>query len=172
MTMRTRILTGIAIFVVGVIGVLVACHGSGSAQAELVVGRPPAEVWKVVANGAAYADWNPFITRVDGEFKEGATVRIVIGTEPNAMVFAPKVLRVRVGRDLCWRGSVWIRGIFDGEHCIHLSSVNGSTLVEQSERFTGLLAGRLTEGIVRDTRQQFQAMNAALKKRVESDHNT
>ncbi|HHX4055005.1 TPA: SRPBCC family protein [Burkholderia contaminans] len=154
--------------VLGVAGVLAACHGTGRAQAELVVDCPRADVWNVVADGAAYADWNPFITRVDGEFKEGTKVRIVMGTGPDAMTFTPTVLVVQPGSGLCWRGSVWIRGIFDGEHCIHLSSVGSHTLVVQSERFTGVLAGRLTEGIVRDTQAQFQAMNTALKRRVES----
>ncbi|HIH2750407.1 TPA: SRPBCC family protein [Burkholderia lata] len=168
MPVRRIVSKGIGFIVLGVFGALLACHGTGSAQAKLVIDRPPADVWNVVADGSAYADWNPFITRVDGEFREGAKVRIVIGTPPDAITFTPTVLFVHPGSGLCWRGSVWIRGIFDGEHCIRLSSVDGRTLVEQSERFTGLLAGRLTESIVRDTQAQFQAMNTALKRRVES----
>ena len=38
---------------------------------------------------AVYPDWNPFITRVDGDFREGATIRIVLGTGSDATVATP-----------------------------------------------------------------------------------
>lgn len=154
---------------VGTIVVLLALHRDGGTHAEILIDRPPAEVWRIISDTAAYPTWNPFITRVDGNLKQGATIRIVLGaTASDSMVFRPTVLLVRPGQDLCWRGSVWIRGLFDGKHCIHLSAVAGGTRLEQSERFTGLLAGRLTKDVIEDTRQNFQAMNVALKKRAES----
>ncbi|RKT20872.1 hypothetical protein B0G69_4227 [Paraburkholderia sp. RAU2J] len=143
-------------------------HENSSAHAEVLIYRPPADVWKIVSNSAAYSDWNPFITRVDGDFKEGSTIRIVLGTGSDSMVFKPTVLLVRPERDLCWRGSVWVRGVFDGTHCIHLSAVAGGTRLEQTESFSGLLVGRLTKDVIEETRRNFQAMNAAVKQRVES----
>ncbi|WP_404935535.1 SRPBCC family protein [Paraburkholderia sp. DHOC27] len=130
--------------------------------------RPPADVWDVISNSSAYSDWNPFITRVDGDFKEGETIRIVLGSGADSMVFRPTVLLVRPGHDICWRGSVWIRGIFDGTHCIHLTAASGGTRLEQTESFSGLLVGRLTKDAIEETRRNFQAMNAAVKRRVET----
>lgn len=135
---------------------------------HILIYRPPADVWKVISEGAAYPDWNPFITRVDGDFREGATIRIVLGTGPDSMVFKPTVLLVRPEQDLCWRGSVWIRGVFDGTHCIHLTAVTAGTHLEQTESFSGLLVGRLTKDVIEETRRNFQAMNAAVKQRAES----
>ncbi|WP_172176729.1 SRPBCC family protein [Paraburkholderia elongata] len=162
-------LTGIVAGVVGIIGVLFFLHEDSSAHADILINRPPADVWKVVSNGAAYPDWNPFITRVDGDFREGATIRIVLGAGSDSMVFKPTVLLVRPDQDLCWRGSLWIRGVFDGNHCIHLTAVAGGTRLEQTEHFSGLLVGRLTKDVIEDTRRNFQAMNAAVKQRVESE---
>jgi hypothetical protein len=162
------LLKGIAVSVVGVIGALFVLHEDCNAHADVLIDRPPADVWKVISNGAAYPDWNPFITRVDGDFREGATIRITLGTGPDSMVFKPTVLLVHPEQDLCWRGSVWIRGVFDGTHCIHLTAVAEGTHLEQTESFSGLLVGRLTNDVIKETQRKFQAMNAALKQRAET----
>jgi hypothetical protein len=168
MDLRRWLLKGIFVSVVGVIGALFVLHEDSSVRADVLIDRSPSDVWKVISDSAAYPNWNPFITRVDGDFREGATIRIVLGTGSDSMVFKPTVLLVRPNQDLCWRGSVWIRGVFDGTHCIHLTAVAGGTHLEQTERFSGLLVGRLTKDVIEDTRRNFQAMNAAVKQRAES----
>jgi hypothetical protein len=168
MGLRGLLLKGIAVVVVGVIGTLFVLHEDSSVHAGILINRAPADVWDVVSNGTAYPDWNPFITRVDGEFREGETIRIVLGNEPDSMVFKPTVLVVRPEQDLCWRGSVLIRGVFDGAHCIHLTAVTGGTHLEQTESFSGLLVGRLTKDVIEETQRNFQAMNTAVKQRVET----
>lgn len=169
MSLRGLLLKGMAIIVAGVIGTLFVLHGDNSTHADILINRPPADVWTVVSNTTAYPAWNPFITRVDGEFREGETIRIVLGVEPDSMVFKPIVLIVSPGKTLCWRGSVWICGVFDGTHCIHLTAVAGGTRFEQTESFSGLLAGRLTTDVIEQTRRKFQAMNVAVKQRVEAE---
>jgi hypothetical protein len=109
---------GIAVIVVGVIGTLFVLHEDISAHTDILIDRPPADVWNVVSNTTAYPDWNPFITRVDGDFKEGETLRIVLGIGRDSMVVKPTVLVVRPKKDLSWRGSVWIRGVFR-RHTLH-----------------------------------------------------
>ncbi len=168
MGLRGWLLKGMAIIVVGVVGTLFVLHEDSSAQADIFIDRPPADVWTVVSDTAAYPVWNPFITRVDGDLREGETIRIVLGIGPDSMVFKPTVLVVRPPNDLCWRGSVWIRGVFDGTHCIHLTAVTGGTRFEQTESFSGLLVGRLTTDVIEATRRNFQAMNNAVKRRVET----
>ncbi|TDY16926.1 hypothetical protein B0G81_8071 [Paraburkholderia sp. BL6665CI2N2] len=167
MRLRSLLLKCIVISVVGVITVLLVAHDDRSAYADVLIDRPAADVWKVISNSAAYPDWNPFITRVDGDFREGATIRIVLGTGPDSMVFKPTVLLIRPQQDLCWRGSIWIRGVFDGTHCIHLTAVAGGTHLEQTESFSGLLVGRLSKDVIEETQRNFQAMNVAVKRRAE-----
>nr|WP_284700849.1 SRPBCC domain-containing protein [Robbsia betulipollinis] len=168
MGLRVLLLKGLVVTAVGVIGTLFVLHKNSSVQADILIDRPPADVWNVVSNSMAYSDWNPFITRVDGDFKEGETIRIVLGTGPNAMVFKPTVLVIHPEQDLCWRGGVWIRGVFDGTHCIHLLAVPGGTHLEQTESFSGLLVGWLTKDVVAETRRNFQMMNSAVKQRAEA----
>ena len=168
MGLRELLLKGSAVIVAGVIGTLFVLHADTSAHADILIDRPPTDVWKVISNSSAYPDWNPYITRVDGDFRQGQKIRIVLGAGPDSMVFKPTVLVVRPEQDLCWRGSVWIRGVFDGTHCIHLTAVTGGTRLEQTESFSGLLVGRLTKDVAEETQRNFQAMNAALKQRVET----
>lgn len=169
MGLRRWLLGGTVAGVVGIFGSLYALHEDSTVNADVLIDRPPAAVWKLVSEGAGYSNWNPFITRIDGDFKEGATIRIVLGAGTDSMVFKPTVLLVRPERDLCWRGSVWVRGVFDGTHCIRLTAAANGTHLEQTETFSGLLAGRLTRDVIKETRREFQAMNTAIKRHVEAN---
>lgn len=163
-----RLLIGFALGAAGMSAALAALHEDLEIRADQFIARPPAEVWRVVTDRAAYPAWNPFITEIDGPFREGATLRIVLGRGADTMTFRPIVQRVRDDAEICWRGSVGVDGLFDGTHCLRLTAVAGGTRFEQRERFSGWLAGRLTRTVVEDTRLEFVAMNAALKRRVES----
>jgi hypothetical protein len=59
-------------------------------------------------------------------------------------------------------------GLFDGEHRFFLEKQGDKTHLVQSEEFTGLLAGKLTQGVLRETSEQMKRMNIALKQRSES----
>ena len=78
MDLRRWLLKGIFVSVVGVIGALFVLHEDSSVRADVLIDRSPSDVWKVISDSAAYPNWNPFITRVDGDFREGATIRIVL----------------------------------------------------------------------------------------------
>jgi hypothetical protein len=84
------------------------------------------------------------------------------------MTFSPVVLRNTAGREFRWKGKLVLPGIFDGEHYFRLASGGaGSTQFTHGERFTGLLVPLLRGALDRDTRSGFEAMNRALKQRVE-----
>jgi hypothetical protein len=55
-----------------------------------------------------------------------------------------------------------------GEHRFVLEAQGEYTRLTQSEHFTGILAGRLTRGIIDETIEAMQQMNRALKVRAES----
>jgi hypothetical protein len=138
---------------------------------EIEIAAPPARVWSVLADTASYGDWNPFIRAIAGEWRAGAKVSVLLGPPgQRAMRFTPILLAVDEAKELRWRGSLGVSGIFDGEHAFVLEpAAGGRTRFVQSERFSGLLAGLIMRGSMLDaTRQGFAAMNEALKKRAES----
>jgi hypothetical protein len=148
---------------------LLAQHKDREIQAEVWISRPPEDVWNVLTATAEYPSWNPFIRRMTGELRPGNSIEVEIsppGSSP--MTFRPVIITVEGDRELRWLGSLWVRGLFDGEHSFRLESIGGRTHLIQAEGFSGILVGRLSDGIMRHTQTGFAAMNAALKARVES----
>ncbi len=136
-------------------------------ETDTLIDSPPQTVWHILTATANYPAWNPEISRLDGQLREGNVIEFAAGTGPDAMVFHPTILAVRPDRELRWKGSVGFPGIFDGEHYFVLEAVGNQTHFIQGETFTGILAGRLTQGVLKDTIDNMRSMNAALKKRAE-----
>ena len=112
------------------------------------------------------------ISRLTGELREGNVIEFTMGAGSNEMTFHPKIMRVRPAQELRWKGNILVPGIFDGEHQFFLEKQGNMTHLIQSEEFTGLLAGKLTQGVLRETSAQMTAMNTALKQRSESRSET
>jgi hypothetical protein len=128
----------------------------------------PEAVWRELADTRSYAEWNPFVRRLDGELQEGARLEVEI-TPPGgrAMTFKPKVLAAEPGRELRWLGHLLLPGLFDGEHRFEIEPLEGGrSRLTQSERFSGLLVRPLGGGLGK-TERGFEAMNLALKARAE-----
>lgn len=146
---------------------LFALHRNSAISTDIWIDSPPQAVWKILTDTADYPSWNPEISRLDGPLRVGQAFEMVEGSEPDAMVFHPTLLALQPDRELRWKGYVGIPGIFDGEHRFLLEAVGGRTHLIQDEKFSGILAGRLTQEINQDTIEHMQAMNRALKKRLE-----
>lgn len=83
------------------------------------------------------------------------------------MAFNPVVLKAEPGRELRWRGSLFLPGLFDGEHVFRIEQIApGRSRFIQSERFSGILAGLF--GKMENTKKGFEQMNKALKALAET----
>lgn len=140
-----------------------------SLETQIVIAASPSEVWAVLLDFAAYPQWNPFLVSVKGEAKTGAYLDNTIKNgKGKDMRFQPEVLVVDTEREFRWKGKLWVKGLFDGEHYFKLEATEaGHTLLTHGEHFSGLLSGVLMKMIGEDTRMGFEAMNQALKARVE-----
>ena len=147
---------------------LLALHKDTSIRTEIWINSSPQQVWQVLTATADYPAWNPMISRLVGELREGNVIEFTEGAGSDSMSFHPKILRVRAAQELAWKGNVLVPGLFDGEHWFLLEKQGDKTHLIQSEEFTGLLAGKLTQGVIRETSDQMKAMNVALKQRSES----
>jgi hypothetical protein len=137
-------------------------------RTELEIDAPPERVWEVLADFPAYHEWNPFITRIAGELRPGAELRVTLSPpESDEATFRPKVLVCEEPRELRWRGQLWVKGLFDGEHYFQCREApEGRTRFVHGENFSGLLvrfAGQRLTHVARG----FVYMNQALKERVE-----
>ena len=138
-------------------------------RTEIEFDGTPEEVWAVLADLPAYAEWNPFIVKIDGEPRAGSKLEVRMEPEgERAMTFRPTVLEAEPGRELRWLGHLGVPGIFDGEHRWLIEEAGpGRVRFTQSERFGGILVPLLWKKL-RDggTAKGFRAMNEALARRV------
>lgn len=137
-------------------------------ESRIDIDASPEQVWAVLVDFPAYPAWNPFITSVDGEVVVGE--RLTVRLSPpggRGMTFRPTVQVVEPARRFGWLGHLLVPRLFDGAHelLIEPRGDGGSTFV-QREEFRGALVG-LLGGTLDKTLAGFEAMNAALKTRVE-----
>ncbi len=132
------------------------------------IAAPPAAVWSVLIDFAAYPDWNPFIRRLQGEARVGARLEVTVQPPGGrAMTFRPTVNVAEPGRELRWLGRALLPGLFDGEHGLRLEPLASGCRFHHGESFRGLLVPLFGPMLAR-TERGFIAMNEALKRRVES----
>ena len=130
---------------------------------------PPERVWSVLLDFARYPEWNPFIRSIEGSPSEGSVLRVTIQPpDGKAMTFRPIVLRHSVGREFRWKGRLLLPGLFDGEHYFGLApAADDATRFTHGEQFSGLLVPLFRGTLDRGTKAGFEAMNLALKQRLE-----
>jgi hypothetical protein len=136
-------------------------------RSEIDIAAPPARIWEILTDFESYPEWNPFILTLGGDLRQGAPLTVRIRPPGRrAMTLRPTVVALEPERELRWLGKLVVGGIFDGEHSHRLESADAGTRYVQSERFSGILVP-FTDGILRSTREGFEAMNSALKSRAE-----
>ena len=135
-------------------------------KTQITIKVTPDAIWAVLTNFKRYPEWNPFILHAEGNIQEGSRIKINIKPAGGkAMIFKPTVLKVTPNKELRWLGSLFIKGLFDGEHCFQLIDNNdGTTAFIHSERFTGIFSGLFDAD---KTKAGFELMNNKLKEVLE-----
>ena len=137
-------------------------------ETQIAIAAPPERVWAILTDFPAHASWNPFITAISGEPRQGG--RLAIRVEPpggRGMNFRPRLLAVQPGRELRWLGRLFVPGLFDGEHYFLLEPAAGGTRLTHGEKFSGLLVAMMGRSGFDPIERGFEAMNQALKARAE-----
>lgn len=135
---------------------------------KITIHSKPDKVWQVLTDFERHRDWNPFIRSISGNKKVGEQLTVKIQPpESGAMTFKPLILSFAQNTEFRWRGKLFIKGVFDGEHYFILEdNTDGTTTLTQGEKFSGLLVGLLSNALGK-TKSGFELMNEALKKECE-----
>lgn len=137
---------------------------------EIDINASPDRVWDVLTNFKAYPEWNPFVRSITGKVEIGKRFKAFL-QPPNqkGKTFRPRVIKFVPRREFRWFGSLLIPGLFDGEHIFQLkSNAPKKVIFIQREIFKGILVPIILNHMEEKTRDGFNQMNAALKKRCES----
>jgi hypothetical protein len=145
-------------------------HVMKTITTEIIIMASPEKVWDILLNFSEYPEWNPFIRELTGTPETGKKLKVSIELEGrNPMVFKPIVLSFIPGEKFCWRGILFLKGLFDGTHFFKLEPMeDGNTRFIHGENFSGVLAGTILNKIEASTRAGFERMNKALKAQAES----
>jgi len=137
-------------------------------RTELDIDATPAEVYAVVADVAAYPEWNPTIVETDGAGHLGERLRLRMQpTEGRGMTFRPTVTTAEPGVAFEWLGRLGVRGLFDGRHRFELHDLgDGRTRLVHGESFSGLLVRALRRMLDDGTAADFDRVNRAIADRV------
>lgn len=161
-----------------VVGVFAVLQGLGVRRAggvppkrlvtEIEIDASPDSVWEVLTDLSGYQQWNPFVVAGSGQVAVGEQLEVRMrqagGKETT---FRPIVTEATTPRAFEWLGQLGIPGLFAGRHRFDLVSTETGTRLVHSEEFTGVLVPVLAKFLDQKTRAGFEAMNVAMKERIE-----
>jgi hypothetical protein len=134
----------------------------------IVIDASPSTVWSILMDWPRFAEWNPFLTELEGEPHVGS--RLSVRTEPpggKPMRVRAKLTALEPESRLQLLGRTGLPGIFDGTHIISVTALpDGRTWFEQVETFTGLLTW-FTGPLLGRTQHGIKQMNQALAQRCQ-----
>jgi hypothetical protein len=133
-------------------------------SATTQIDAPPLAVWAVLTDLSRYPEWNPLFREASGQIAVGGriTLRAVQPANGRQMTVKAKIVAADPGAELRWTSA--LPAIMSGEHSFVLTPLDDGTRVAQTEIYGGLLAATVS---IPRTETIFQAMNDALKQRVE-----
>jgi hypothetical protein len=137
---------------------------------EILIDCSTDQVWKALTDFEKHPEWNPFIKLIEGKPVPNEKLKVHIQSpgSSNAMKFNPRVIAAVEGKELRWKGKLFVPGLFDGEHYFLLKpEANNKTLLIHGEYFSGILVP-LFKSMLKSTKEGFELMNLALKRRVEA----
>lgn len=135
------------------------------------IDAPRERVWSVLESLPQYDEWNPFMTRLRGRLATGEPFEFYGTVEGRDYPIEARFVDVRPGEEIRWAGprSKLLGKLFGAEHFFRLETLPSSrTRFVHGERFRGLVMPVMWKHFEPRIRKAYEAMNAALKRRVES----
>lgn len=133
-------------------------------EAEVTINSTPEAVWNVLTDVQQFPEWEPNVTKVEGEAALGN--KITVHTKFSDRAFPVTVSEFIPNSRMVWSSGMPL-GLFKGARTFTLTPVESGVKVKTREEFGGLLLP-LFKGQIGDLQPTFDAFAQALKSRVES----
>lgn len=138
---------------------------------EIEINATSAKVWHALTDFPAYPDWNPSIRSVKGIPARGEKLRVVYQPEGSLvkLKFTVELVACEPEKEFRWVGRLLFPALFAGDHYLILETTGPNrTRLIHGEEFSGLLKPVVWFLLSKLNIDAFNAMNAALKIRVEN----
>ena len=140
-------------------------------EGSVEIDAPIERVWEVLTDFKAYSKWNPFITQMSGELKEGSIFDVVVkipGRKDSH--FKSKLVKIADKQELIFNGTIK-KGMLTDDHLFKLESLGeNKTKMFQSIAFKGFMS-YFAGSTIKDGKKGLDMMNSALKVRCEAKKN-
>jgi hypothetical protein len=97
----------------------------------------PEAIWRVLIDGAGYADWDSGVVRVEGRIAPGEKIKVVSEANPGR-AFPVTVSEFAPGERMVWSGGMPL-GLFRGVRTFTLTRAGTGTRFAMREEYTGPL---------------------------------
>jgi hypothetical protein len=132
--------------------------------AAVTINATPERIWSILTDAARYPEWNPTVTKVDGQIAPGGRISLHVTINPGR-AFPVKVVTFEPPRRMVWRGGMPL-GLFVGERVFVLTPARDGVEFTMQETFTGPLAPLIGRTIP-DLQPAFDQFAASLKREAE-----
>jgi hypothetical protein len=137
-------------------------------RTEIEIQASPEKVWQVLTELDKYPEWNPFIHHAIGRATVGKAVDIDFQPDSTGMKLHCTVVKAEPNKTLTWRYHVGADFLFNGEHSFSIEPIDERHVrFVDKEVFNGLLVPLQAKDIDTNSKRGFEAMDQALKARVE-----
>lgn len=136
-------------------------------KGSVMINVPAEKAWTVLAEIVSYSEWNPFMTQLSGELKEGGVLDVVLKLPDRPDIeFKTRVIKLEQGREILTTGAIK-RGWLTSEHSLLIEPIEESKCVfSQRIVFRGLgayFAGKA----IKEYQKALNRMNEGMKMRCE-----
>lgn len=164
-----HVLIGLLLLGAVALGGLWAAQEDTHVNTAVVIDGSLSDVWSVLGDPDRFPEWNPLIKELKGDFRRGGRIHVVLDIPGEGLRTYDAILKgYEVEHEYIWEYDFPIPRLFTGKHKLIIDPApGGGVRLRHEEEFRGLLVGPLTASYLEKKRRGFEAMNKALKARVE-----
>lgn len=155
-----------AVIGIALILLMLLWTGRKSVQHEVTINASPEQVWKVLIATDKYIEWNPVMQLLEGEIKEGNTVKYQFTQDVNNVSqIQSNVVKVIPNELLNQKGGLPLLLTFNHRYIIESSGKNTKLTIHEAYHGIGVNFWN-----PEPVEQAYKRLNLALKDRVENNH--
>jgi len=134
-------------------------------DARATIDAPPEQVWAILTDAPAYAQWDSGVQKVDGRIAPGEKIKVVSEANPGR-AFPVKVSQFEPAKRMVWSGGMPL-GLFKGVRTFTLTPEGPATRFEMREAYTGPLLPMIWKSMP-DLGPSFDQFARGLKAKAEA----
>lgn len=135
---------------------------------HIIIQAPAKKVWNVLTDFSRYHEWNPLLTRVEGNFSVGERLNVSARLKSIPVFFSPTIISIVPDKEFTWRGDLLSKEIFHGTHRLAIEEISPEhTAFIHSEYYGSSLFKFIFPMVAKISLPAFLEMNEALKHRCE-----